>query len=101
MTIDSSGYAEDFTENLDCGDGVPFLTLDRPSHENRPFPADDNRRPHITARMFAIGATVVGQLMIALSVLAGGSAIVGLFAAATLLVCGLGIVSTEILNPRT
>ncbi len=97
---DHTGHSEGLTEKLDCGDGVPFLTLERPAHESRPFPAEDDRRPHITAKTFAIGATAAGQLMIALSVAAGGSAIVGLFASATLLVCGIGIISTEVVNPR-
>lgn len=101
MTTDyDNAYPEDLTGRMDCGDGVPSLTIDRPSHEDRPFPFEDNRRPHVTAKAFAIGATVVGQLLIALSVLAGGSAFVGMFAAMTLLICGLGIVSTDVVNPR-
>jgi hypothetical protein len=88
------------TESLDCGDGVPALTLERPADRPRPFPADDLRRPHVTARVFAIAATALGQLLIAISVAVGGSALIGVMAALTLLVCGLGIVATDALNPR-
>ncbi|MGH1488778.1 MAG: hypothetical protein ACRBK7_05195 [Acidimicrobiales bacterium] len=86
--------------SLDCGDGVPALVLEQPRHETRAFPADGNKRAHITAKSFAIGATMAGQLLIALSVAAGGSALVGVFAAITLMLCGLGVVLTEVVNAQ-
>ncbi|MGI9596553.1 MAG: hypothetical protein ACR2QK_10355 [Acidimicrobiales bacterium] len=84
---------------LDCGDGVPALML--VSQEPASAPADEADGPlfEISARGFALGATVVGQLLIGLAVAAGGSPLVGIVAAIMLLVSGLALVLVEVVNP--
>lgn len=42
--------------------------------------------------------TIVGQLLLALAVLAGGSALIGLLAAAVLLACGLTLIAVEVMG---
>lgn len=82
---------------LDCGDGVPTLTL----VNQEPVRSRDEPRtamPRVTAAGFAIGVTVFGQLLIGMAVAGGGSAVVGVVAAVMLLLCGLALVAAETVN---
>lgn len=85
-------------DQLDCGDGVPslLLTAQKPLADGAGCGLNQGRG--ITAKQFALGMTIVGQLLLALAVLAGGSALIGLLAAAVLLACGLTLIAVEVMG---
>ncbi len=90
----------ELAQQLDCGDGVPGLTLLK--QESLGFTDEKIKTaPHLTAKGFALGSTIIGQLLIAAAVAAGGSPIVGIAAATTLLLCGLTLLLADAVNQAT
>ena len=85
-------------DQLDCGDGVPSLLLSAQEPLSDGAGSGLNQGKGITARQFALAMTILGQLLLALAVLAGGSALIGLLAAAVLLACGLTLVAVEVMG---
>jgi hypothetical protein len=95
------GRDEDlFVLNYDCGDGVPALsTLPREEEEIRVV-APDTGLPNLSPRTFGLAATIIGQLLIAVAVLAGANPIVAGAAALSLLLCGLALVAVHVLDEQ-
>ncbi|MGB5760812.1 MAG: hypothetical protein WBM50_28110 [Acidimicrobiales bacterium] len=85
-------------KELDCGDGVPALTL--APREPQAEAGNDSgwSGPKVTAKLFGLAATIAGQLLIGIAVLAGGSPLIGAFAAVILAVCGLAMILTDAVN---
>lgn len=87
-----------FVLTFDCGDGVPELaTMPREIVERQARRPDDGL-PTISARTFALVLTIFGQLLVALVVAAGGSALVGSIVAIALLLCGLTLALAQTLS---
>lgn len=97
-TEQSRDVAGPQADQFDCGDGVPglVLTAQRPLSDGAG--SGLNKGKGISAKLFALGSTILGQLLLALAVLAGGSALVGLVAAVILLACGLALVAVDVIG---
>lgn len=88
---------------FDCGDGVPALTISNGTAGTAydtggsaglaPGP-----EPKISIRVFALAASVLTQILIGIIVALGGNAVVGVFAAITVLTCSLILVIAEASN---
>ncbi len=90
--------AAKLAKDLDCGDGVPALKLDARNPGQDDGSNLGRGGPKVTAKVFGLVATVFGQLLIGLAVLAGGSAMIGGFASVLLVACGLAMVMTDVVN---
>ncbi len=89
-----------FVLNFDCGDGVPALVTQPRESGERIYRRPDDQLPQISAGVFALIATIFGQLLIALVVALGGNPVVGIVAALTLLACGLCLVVAHAINQQ-
>lgn len=81
---------------FDCGDGVPNLPT--PGNETNKPKAPTLDTPRIGAGTAVMAITALGQLLLLLAVLAGGSPAVGLAAGLALFTCGLTLVGVAALR---
>jgi hypothetical protein len=85
---------------FDCGDGVPALIISN-GDAGAGFDSGGSGglaatpEPKISIRIFALAASVLTQILIGLIVAVGGNAVVGIFAAITVVTCSLILVIAE------
>lgn len=88
-----------FANQMDCGDGVPALQFERNGDERTvgriEKPTIEQGEAKITAKTFALGATVLGQIIVAIAMLIGGNPAVGAIAALAICGCGLALVAAD------
>ena len=90
--------AAKLAKDLDCGDGVPALTLVPREPRTEAGKEVGWNGPRVTAKLFGLAATIAGQLLIGIAVLAGGDPLIGGFAAVILAMCGLALILTDAVN---
>ncbi len=89
----------------ECGDGVPASNIERSNptlvaHEPEPDGPADIEQTSSTLRGASIALTVVGQSLVAGTIVAGGDPLVGAVAAVTVVVCSLTLITAEVVSRR-